>query len=178
MSDSENEDQQEPKIIVDTDWKEQVAKEKEAAQEAAAAEEDESPTEIIVDTDWKEQVAKEKEAAQEAAAAEEDESPTEIDRQTSDSETEKPADQDFPAPPPASFDVLVSMLFTQALAMLGQMPDPGTGKATVNKPYAKHHIDTLEMLEEKTSGNLTDEETKILSEALHALRMAYVNTKG
>ena len=43
---------------------------------------------------------------------------------------------------------------------------------------AKHHIDTLEMLQEKTSGNLTDEETKILSEALHALRMAYVNTRG
>jgi hypothetical protein len=153
MSDSENEDQQEPKIIVDTDWKEQVAKEKEAAEETVAAEPDESP-------------------------AQADQSPAQGDDDTGSSTTEQPSDQEFPPPPPASFDVLVSMLFTQALAMLGQMPDPGTGKVTVNKPYAKHHIDTLEMLQEKTDGNLSEEESKILSEALHALRMAYVNTKG
>lgn len=145
MSDPENEDQQEPKIIVDTDWKEQVAKEKEAASEAAAAEPDASATEI--------------------------------DHEAGSPVAEQPADQELPPPPPATFDVLISMLFTQALAMLGQMPDPGTGKATVNKPYAKHHIDTLEMLQEKTSGNLSDDETKMLSEALHALRMAYVNTR-
>ena len=39
------------------------------------------------------------------------------------------------------------MLFTQAMAMLGQMPDPSTGESKVNKPFAKHYIDTLEMLQ-------------------------------
>ncbi len=84
---------------------------------------------------------------------------------------------EFPTPPPASFDVLISMLFTQAMAMLGQMPDPASGEMMVNKPYAKHYIDTLDMLREKTQGNLSDDEKTMLSEALHALRMMYVNAK-
>ena len=89
------------------------------------------------------------------------------------------ADGESPtAPPPASFEVLISMLFTQAMATLGQMPNPATGKPEINKPLAKHYIDTLEMLGEKTQGNLNDDESKMLSEALHALRMAYVSTKG
>lgn len=82
------------------------------------------------------------------------------------------------AVPPASFEVLVSMLFTQALGFLGEMPDPASGETEINKPFAKHTIDTLEMLSEKTAGNLSDDERRILSEALHALRMAFVATKG
>ncbi len=84
----------------------------------------------------------------------------------------------LPPPPPASFEVLVSMLFTQAMATLGQIPDPISGKPKVNKPYAKHYIDTLEMIGDKTKGNLSSDESKILSEALHALRMVYVDTKA
>ena len=57
------------------------------------------------------------------------------------------------------------------------MPHPVSGEVEVNKPYAKHYIDTLEMLGEKTKGNLSDDESKMLSEALHALRMAYVSAK-
>lgn len=87
-------------------------------------------------------------------------------------------DPSLMAPPPASFEVLISMLFTQAMGTLGQMPNPATGKAEVNKPFAKHYIDTLEMLGEKTDGNLNDDEAKMLGEALHALRMAYVSTKA
>lgn len=79
--------------------------------------------------------------------------------------------------PPASFEVLLSMMFTQGMAMLGQIPDPNTGKAKVDKGVAKHTIDTLEMLGEKTAGNLTEDETKMLGEALHALRMAFVSTQ-
>ena len=48
----------------------------------------------------------------------------------------------------------------------------------VETSVAKHYIDSLEMLGEKTKGNLSDEESKVLSEALHALRMAYVGAKG
>jgi hypothetical protein len=138
--------------------------------------EDEKPEDkdpkIIVDSDWKEQVAKEKEATQEIETTEEAASGDEF--------VPKEGDQDaagFPPPPPASFEILVSMMFTQAMSMLGHIPDPAGAEIPVNKPYAKHTIDTLEMLGEKTKGNLTDEESAMLSEALHALRMAYVNTK-
>ena len=95
----------------------------------------------------------------------------------SDSDNEASTDS-MPEPPPASFSVLVTMLFTQAMGMLGQMPDPATGEAKVNTPFAKHYIDTLEMLESKTKGNLDDQEKGMLNEALHALRMMYVDTRG
>ncbi len=126
---------------------------------------------IIVDSDWKEQVEREKEAAdaepsKDSAVVDSDVSPGPDDG------------EDTPhAPPPASFEVLVSMLFTQAMATLGQMPDPATGKKTINKPFAKHYIDTLDMLGEKTEGNLNEQEAQMLSEALHALRMMYVNVR-
>ena len=90
----------------------------------------------------------------------------------------EPSTDSMPEPPPASFSVLVTMLFTQAMGMLGQMPDPNTGEAKVNKPFAKHYIDTLEMLESQTKGNLDDQEAAMLNEALHALRMMYVDTRG
>ena len=126
---------------------------------------------LVVDTDWKEQVAKEKSEASNMETV----SDEELEQLQSGLEADG---SELPPPPPASFEVLVSMLFTQAISALGQMPNPGTGEISINKPYAKHYIDTVEMLEAKTKGNLTDEEAKIVSEALHAMRMAYVNTKG
>ena len=87
--------------------------------------------ELIVDTDWKEQVARERDSTDEPIPEGESKS-TETTAPTEDS-----ASDEMPAPPPASFTVLISMLFSQAMAMLGQMPDPSTGEATVNKPFAK-----------------------------------------
>ena len=110
---------------------------------------------------------------------EEDKSAKTSSTATSSSDSEKAeSSESTPEPPPASFSVLVTMLFTQAMAMLGQMPDPNTGEAKVNKPFAKHYIDTLEMLEMKTKGNLDEQETAMLNEALHALRMMYVDTRN
>ena len=130
---------------------------------------DEEPK-LVIDTDWKEQVAKEKQQAEEAGeVAKEDVAKEDV--------TSSPGGSDSPTPPPASFEVLVSLLFTQAMGTLGHMPHPVSGEVEVNKPYAKHYIDTLEMLGEKTKGNLSDDESKMLSEALHALRMAYVGAK-
>jgi hypothetical protein len=155
MSDSENKAEEEPKLVVDTDWKEQVAREKEIASTSKGQGETE----------------------QDAAIKTEDSDPKTATAAAK-SEDGSQDSGEYPPAPPASFEVLVSMLFTQAMAMLGHMPDPASGKTSVNKPYAKHYIDTLDMLGEKTKGNLSDEESKILSEALHALRMAYVNAKG
>ena len=141
---------------------------------------DETEPSINVDDNWKEQVALEQETAAEIESA----SPDADDESTVDSFAKvsvtgaDPPETDLPEPPPASFSVLISMLFTQAMAMLGQMPDPATGESKVNKPFAKHYIDTLEMLETKTKGNLDDPESAMLNEALHALRMMYVDTRG
>jgi hypothetical protein len=160
MSDSEHEDQQEPKIVIDTDWKDQIAREREAADAAGDDSDDQSA--VVPDSDT-------------AAATDQT---IDVSTDVSSDSGGDQSDGAMPAPPPASFDVLLSMLFTQAMAMLGQMPDPASGKTTINKQYAKHYIDTLDMLSEKTKGNLNDDESKMLSEALHALRMMYVNVRA
>jgi len=62
---------------------------------------------------------------------------------------------------------------TQAVMALGMMPDPMSGETSANKDAAKFHIDMLSVIEEKTKGNLTSEESESLSSILHQLRMAF-----
>ena len=76
--------------------------------------------------------------------------------------------------PPATFDFLIHTLFTQALMALGRIPNPITKQAHKNLATARHFVDTLAMLEQKTLGNLTDEERRLLEEVLHQLRMQIV----
>lgn len=76
--------------------------------------------------------------------------------------------------PPASFITLVSSIMTQVLYALGGYQDPRTKQRYVDLDLAKHHIDTLSVLEEKTKGNLTDEEKTLLDRALYETRMQYV----
>jgi len=61
---------------------------------------------------------------------------------------------------------------------LGVIDDPATGKTVKNLPIAKQTIDILVMLEEKTQGNLTEDEAKMLKNILYDLRMIYVKEKG
>ncbi len=68
----------------------------------------------------------------------------------------------------------VAMQANMALIGLGQVPNPGTGKAEPNLETAKVFIDILEMLATKTKGNLSTEENAYLQEALTNLRMVYV----
>ena len=76
--------------------------------------------------------------------------------------------------PPASFITLVSSIMTQAFFSLGGMEDPQTKRRYVDLELAKHHIDTLGVLEAKTKGNLTDEEKKALDRAIYQTRMQFV----
>jgi len=76
--------------------------------------------------------------------------------------------------PAASFAALVQMLATQALIFLSDERDPQTGRSLRNLDMAKFNIDLLGVLEEKTRGNLTDEEKRGLDRYLYELRMAYV----
>jgi len=80
--------------------------------------------------------------------------------------------------PPATFEFLAHTLFTQALMALGRIPNPITKKAHRNLPTARHFIDTLTMLEQKTFGNLTEDERRMLEEIQHQLRMMYMRERG
>ncbi len=76
--------------------------------------------------------------------------------------------------PPANFRTLISTMVTQALYAMGAIPDPQTGQRVAILDLARHHIDMLGVIEEKTKGNLDDEESKMLSTTLHELRMQYM----
>lgn len=72
------------------------------------------------------------------------------------------------------FIEFVVMHAQNAALFLGQIPNPKTGEAEVNLDLARMFIDQLAMIQEKTRGNLTTEEAKVLSNALSNLQMAYV----
>lgn len=76
--------------------------------------------------------------------------------------------------PPASFEALVSTLVSQALFAMGAMPDPRTGQRVAYLDLARQQIDLLGVLEEKTKGNLNEEEDTMLSQVLYELRNQYV----
>jgi Domain of unknown function (DUF1844) len=76
--------------------------------------------------------------------------------------------------PPPSFSLLVATFGSQAMVALGQVPNPLDGKTEVRLDLAKHAVDMLAILEQKTKGNLTSDETAMLESVLHQLRIAYV----
>jgi hypothetical protein len=83
------------------------------------------------------------------------------------------AESELPPPPPASFQYLLTMLGSQALAAMGQLGAFDNSNAP-RLDYAKHFIDLLGVLEEKTRNNLTVEEASQLGGWLHDMRMMYV----
>jgi len=125
-----------------------------------AEEEKKQEKKIIVDEDWKQQAQKEKEilAAQEEAEKE-----------------KSPEQRQARGPlPKGNFAALISMLTTQALFALGLLQVRGQEKKEPDLQLAKYNIDMLETLEEKTKGNLTEEEENVLTNTLNELRMGYV----
>jgi len=84
------------------------------------------------------------------------------------------AQKDNPRIPEASFSLFMSSLVTQALISLGEVKNPFSEKSEQNLDQAKFTIDTLEIIREKTKGNLTKDETKLLDTALYDLRMRYI----
>lgn len=76
--------------------------------------------------------------------------------------------------PPANWDTLVGMMATQALLYMGGYVDPQTNRPMVDLDAARHQIDLVSVLEAKTKGNLTEDETKQLATIVYELRMQYV----
>ena len=99
-------------------------------------------------------------------------------------ETEAPeslktdASEEQPQFPKINFPTFVVSLNASALLHLGAIEDPTSGQKTKNLPMAKQTIDILSMLEQKTAGNLTDEEKNLLKNILYDLRLMYVKEKG
>ena len=80
--------------------------------------------------------------------------------------------------PEINFSTFVVSLNASALLHLGAIEDPTTGQKDKNLPMAKQTIDILSMLQEKTSGNLSNDEENLLKSILYDLRMIYVKEKG
>lgn len=76
--------------------------------------------------------------------------------------------------PPLDFNTFVLSLSTQALIQLGEVNAPEGEKIKVDLQMARHSIDLLGLLEEKTKGNLTGEEERLLQQVLFDLRMRFV----
>lgn len=98
------------------------------------------------------------------------------------SETNRPASgasDDADAFPSIDFATFILSLSHSALLHLGEAPHPDTNKVEANLPLAKQNIDLLGLLEEKTKGNLTGDEERLLAQVLFDLRMRYVErSKG
>ncbi|MDH5508862.1 MAG: DUF1844 domain-containing protein [Nitrospinota bacterium] len=76
--------------------------------------------------------------------------------------------------PPIDFSTFVLSLASNAVYSLGGFQDPVSGKTSVNLSQAKQAIDILSMIEEKTRGNLNEEEAKLIKHLLYDLRMKFV----
>lgn len=83
------------------------------------------------------------------------------------------ADSDRKAPP-MDFATFCLSIGTTALVSLGIEPDPETGERELDLELAKQNIEILDMLEDKTKGNLTEREKEIIQKLLYDLRMSYV----
>ena len=81
-------------------------------------------------------------------------------------------------PGPADFLQLIGKLYQEGLAFMGLFDDPKTGQSMANFPIASWHIDILGILEEKTKGNLSEEEAKMLREAVANLKVTFVRATG
>ena len=76
--------------------------------------------------------------------------------------------------PEVNFNSLIFSLSSSALINLGEIADPHTGQKQKDLPLAKHTIDTIAMLQDKTKGNLNPEEKRFLDTILADLRWRYV----
>jgi hypothetical protein len=91
-----------------------------------------------------------------------------------DAASAEPPSQQEQAPFQIDFATFVMSLSQSAFYQLGEVPDPVTGQKETNLPAVHQTIDMLMMLKEKTTGNLTPEEAKLLEQMIYELQMKYV----
>jgi len=72
-----------------------------------------------------------------------------------------------------SFSIFLTSLGMQAMIFLGEMPNPINNETKVEISRAKYMIDTIAMIKQKTQGNLSSEEQKLIDDILYGLRLKY-----
>lgn len=77
--------------------------------------------------------------------------------------------------PQVTFTSFILSLNTSALFHMGELPHPESGQKVIDAGLAKHTIDTIDLLREKTSGNLDPEEQELVTRVLYDLKLKYVN---
>jgi len=97
--------------------------------------------------------------------------------ETEEAAVSEEAEEDFQLPE-INFATFIFSLNSSVLVHLGVINDPATGQKVKNLAIAKQTIDIMGMLEEKTQGNLTEDEESMLKNILYDLRMIYVKEKG
>lgn len=111
---------------------------------------------LIIDSDWKEEARREKQRLSEAEKAGEGQ----------------------PSAGAVRFADLLNVLVMQVAAALGGMVGPGGQMLPPDLPAARYFIDLLGLLEEKTRGNLSEDEKKMLNQVLYELRLEFVRLSG
>lgn len=120
---------------------------------------------IFVDEDWKQKAEAEKKAIEEEIASQAEES------------AEAPAEGEYDLPP-ASFPSLLQEFSTRALVSLGMIQNPFSGEAQVDLKAAAYSIDMLAILQEKTAGNLEENESAYLGQLIAQLREAFLKVSA
>ena len=114
---------------------------------------------IIIDEDWKAQVEAERASARQQA------------QPAGEPPLAAAGDTQWPQP---TLTLLATTLATEAMVAMGVVAHPLSGQAERDLDQARHFIDTIALLQEKTSGNRTDEESEMFENILHELRMTFV----
>ncbi len=131
-----------------------------------------------VDESWKEQAEREKQHVGESSAASGSSSVAQGQGVAQGPDAPQASHAGADEIPQARFDLFVSRLAVEALIALGDMPHPVTRKTSVNVRQAKYLIDLLGILDEKTKGNVSVDEERLLKDALYQLRMRYLTKSG
>jgi uncharacterized protein DUF1844 len=132
--------------------------------------------EVASDEDWKNRVKAEAAALDQQFRSQSSTDSAESAQATDSSAAEArhpepPTAREMPEP---TFGDLVGLLSAQAMMFLGLVPNPSTQKPEAQLPTARYFIDMIGILEKKTAGQLTKEESHFLDETLHSLRMTYM----
>jgi hypothetical protein len=87
---------------------------------------------------------------------------------------EKSAEKESPPRPPIDFPSYILSYYTQGLVLLGEVPNPYTNKKEEDVEAARHTVDILSMLQQKTKGNLSKDEEQLLDSVLYELRIKFM----
>jgi hypothetical protein len=99
---------------------------------------------------------------------------TEKEQQANKPESKGPAETESPPRPSIDFPSYILSYYTQGLVLLGEVPNPYTNKKEEDVEAARHTIDILAMLEQKTKNNLRPDEQQLLETVLYELRMKFM----